>query len=173
MWKDCSDGTQTHHWNIDGEAEMSYRIIASDLKTATFQILENKPITNGDDSTTEPITNVDSGTTKPATNLDNSTTTKSENVSGTTLKAVFDGKDSITLTWSKVSNVSGYQILRTDQKNGKYKVVKTISKKSSISYSFKGLKKKKIYYYKVRAYKTVKGKRIYGKSSSIKSVTVK
>ena len=162
MWKDCSDGTQTHHWNIDGEAEMSYRIIASDLKTATFQILENKPITN-----------VDSGTTKPATNLDNSTTTKSENVSGTTLKAVFDGKDSITLTWSKVSNVSGYQILRTDQKNGKYKVVKTIYKKSSISYSFKGLKKKKIYYYKVRAYKTVKGKRIYGKSSSIKSVTVK
>ena len=107
MWKDCSDGTQTHHWNIDGEAEMSYRIIASDLKTATFQILENKPITNGDDSTTEPITNVDSGTIKPATNLDNSTTTKSENISGTRLKAVFDGKDSITLTWSKVSNVSG------------------------------------------------------------------
>ena len=41
------------------------------------------------------------------------------------------------------------------------------------SFTFKALKKNKTYYVKVRAYKNVDGKRVYGKWSDVKRVKCK
>jgi len=41
------------------------------------------------------------------------------------------------------------------------------------SYTLSGLKKKKTYYIKVRGYTLKKGKRLYGKWSTVKKVKVK
>ena len=69
------------------------------------------------------------------------------------------GNKNITITWKKVTGASGYEIRRATAKNGKYKKIKTTL---SAVYKDKNLKSGKIYYYKVRAYKIVNNKKIYG-----------
>jgi len=73
------------------------------------------------------------------------------------------------ISWSKQANVSGYQIVRATSKNGTYKSVGTTTK---LTFKNTKLTPGKTYYYKVRAYKTVSGKKIYGAYSGIKSVKV-
>ena len=77
------------------------------------------------------------------------------------------------ITWEKVSGASGYEIYRATSKNGQYKKVTTIKKGGTVSYKNTKLKKGKTYYYKVRAYRTVNGKKVYGAYSSVKSVKIK
>ena len=77
------------------------------------------------------------------------------------------------ITWEKVSGASGYEIYSATSKNGKYKKVMTIKKGGTVSYKNTKLKKGKTYYYKVRAYRTVNGKKVYGAYSSVKSVKIK
>lgn len=75
--------------------------------------------------------------------------------------------------WNEVSGANGYKVYRSTSKNGTYKVVKTVKSGKTISYSNKKLKKGTTYYYKVKAYRTVDGKRVYGASSTVKSVKIK
>ena len=83
-----------------------------------------------------------------------------------------DNKKSITLKWKKVSGVSGYQIYRATSKNGTYKKIKTIKKKSTTSYTDKkDIKLGKLYYYKIRAYKNKSNKKEYGQYSSKRKQT--
>lgn len=91
----------------------------------------------------------------------------------TKVKAVNKSKKSAKITWKKVSGASGYRVYRATKKNGKYKLVKTIKKNKTVKYTNKKLKKGKKYYYKVRAYKNVGKKKVFGKYSSIVKVTVK
>ncbi len=70
------------------------------------------------------------------------------------------------LSWNKIKGASGYKIYRSTSKNGTYKLIKTVSKKK-FSYTDKKKKGKK-YYYKIRAYKSVNGSKIYGKYSNKK-----
>lgn len=84
-------------------------------------------------------------------------------------------KKTVTVKFSKVANVSGYEIVRAQSKNGSYKKVKTITNNSASTIVFKNssLKSGKTYYYKVRAYKTVNGKKVYSDYSAVKSIKVK
>lgn len=87
-----------------------------------------------------------------------------------TLKSVTVGKKQATVKWSKVSGATGYKVYRATSKNGKYKAIKTVK---STSYKNTKLTKGKTYYYKVRAYRTVNKKAVYGAYSKVKSVKVK
>lgn len=78
-------------------------------------------------------------------------------------------KKAATISWNKVSSVQGYQLYRSTSKSGRYQCIKTLSSKSS-SYKNSGLKSKKTYYYKIRAYKKVNGKTFYSKFSAIKKI---
>lgn len=79
--------------------------------------------------------------------------------------------NSITLSWKKVSNVSGYEIYRSATKNGTFKKVATVSGYKT-TYMQKSLSAGKRYYYKVRAFKTVGTTKVYGDfSNKISSVT--
>lgn len=71
---------------------------------------------------------------------------------------------------NKVPGASGYTIYRASSVNGSYKVVTSTTK----NYYINGkLVKNKRYYYKVRAYKVVNGKKVYSPYSSIKSRVVR
>lgn len=83
------------------------------------------------------------------------------------------GKKSAVVSWKKVSGATGYKVYRATKSNGKYSVVKTITKQSTVKYTNKKLKSKKTYYYKVRAYKKVNGKLVYGSYSKIVKVKAK
>ncbi|MDO4475286.1 MAG: fibronectin type III domain-containing protein [Lachnospiraceae bacterium] len=79
----------------------------------------------------------------------------------------------MTVSWKKVSKVKSYQIVVARNKaftsGVKWKTVAAGENKKTIS----GLKQGSRYYVKIRARKDVKGKRYYGKFSSVKSVVIK
>lgn len=83
------------------------------------------------------------------------------------------GKKNLTVKWNKVSGASGYVIYYSTNKN--MSSVKKINVKggSKVKTTLKKLKSKKRYYVKVKAYKTVNGKRIYGDFSSAVSKKTK
>lgn len=73
------------------------------------------------------------------------------------------------LTWSKVANADGYIVYV--RYPGKKKYVKATSRKAKVkSVTHKGLSKRKVYRYKVRAYKKVNGKIYYSPYSKVKKV---
>lgn len=83
-------------------------------------------------------------------------------------------KKQLTMKWSQNKKASGYEVVYSTSKNFTKSKSKTVRKaKTTTSYTVKGLKKGKTYYAKVRSYKTVDGKRIYGTFSSAKKATVK
>ena len=81
------------------------------------------------------------------------------------------GSKKAELTWTKVTGASGYEIsMKTD--NGKYKKIKTIEKGKTVTYKKSGLKKGRKYSFRVRAYKKLSGKKVYGDYSNVKSVKI-
>ncbi len=80
------------------------------------------------------------------------------------------GKRKASLSWSKAGGVKVYQVYRATKKKGKYKLVKTTTKRTWVN---KRLKKKKMYYFKVRGYTTAQGKKTYGRWSSVRSCRVR
>ncbi len=88
-----------------------------------------------------------------------------------TLKASSVKTTTLTLSWSKVSGATAYEIYRsTDGKS--WNKIKSVNSKTT-SYKEKSLKKGKKYYYKVRAYRKADSKIYYGDFSSAIKVTTK
>lgn len=77
----------------------------------------------------------------------------------------------IKITLKKVAGVKGYQIQYATSKKFTRKTTKTVKVKKNIKTITK--LKRKVYYIRVRAYKTVKGKIYYSKWSNVKKVRIK
>ena len=92
-----------------------------------------------------------------------------------TLSKVTAGSKQLTAAWKTVSGATGYEVVYSTSKKFTKKTTKkvTIKKAKTKKTTIKKLKKGKKYYVKVRAYKTVSGKKIYGAYSSVKSVKIK
>ena len=82
-------------------------------------------------------------------------------------------KNQMKVSWKQISGATGYEVWRTDKKDGKYSKLTTISKAKTVTYTDKKAKSGKTYYYKVRAYKTVNGKKVYSSYSSVVSKKTK
>ena len=83
-------------------------------------------------------------------------------------------KHQIKVIWNTKSGASGYQIYYSKNKNfKKLAAKKTVKGGKAKSYVGKNFTKGKKYYVKVRAYKNVNGKKVYGKWSNVKSVKCK
>lgn len=82
------------------------------------------------------------------------------------------GSEKATLSWNKVAGASGYEVYMAASKNGTYRKITTIKKGTTVTYTKKGLRANRTYYFKVRAYKTVDGKNVYSKYSSNKSIKI-
>lgn len=102
---------------------------------------------------------------------DNKKVTKPKKVKGLKLKK--SGKRNIKISWKRDKKVTGYQIVMRVGTKGKYKVIKTITKNKKTTYIKKKLKKKKKYYIKVRAYKKINGKKVYGPYCKAKRINIK
>ena len=125
--------------------------------------------------TTAPKTTTSQPTTKPTTTKPTTVapTTKKNNKVGTVsgLTAKNNKKKIVSLKWRKVSNAKKYQVQYS--LNSKFKKNKKYGTKqikiSKLSYVAKKLKKKKTYYFRVRA---INGKTV-GKWSKTKKVKIK
>ncbi|MCB6994546.1 hypothetical protein LI177_13750 [bacterium 210820-DFI.6.37] len=83
-------------------------------------------------------------------------------------------KATLKVTWKKDTKATGYQVVIAKNKkftSGKKSAI--ITKNKTTSKTFTKLTKGKKYYAKVRAYKTISGKKVYGAYSAVKSKTVK
>ena len=80
------------------------------------------------------------------------------------------GGTNIKIAYDKVP-VTGYEVRRSTKPDSGFKKVAFVTKSGTLTYNNKKLKNATTYYYKVRAYKTVKGKKIYGAWSDVVSAT--
>nr|MDE5967155.1 metallophosphoesterase [Lachnospiraceae bacterium] len=81
-------------------------------------------------------------------------------------------KGKLQITWKRDKKVSGYELVYAADKKFKKDAEKlSVKKKNTDSYTLTGLKSGRTYYIKIRAYKKVKGKKLYGAYS--KTVKVK
>lgn len=78
----------------------------------------------------------------------------------------------VKLSWNKVAGASGYRIYRSKSKTSGFSKIKTVTSGSKLNYVRKTSRNVK-YYYKIRAYKTVNGKKIWGTYSAVKAKTLK
>ena len=87
------------------------------------------------------------------------------------ISSVTGGKKNLTVSYKKVTGASGYQIAYSTNQSSGYKYLNLNSKtyKKTITKLSSGKK----YHVKVRAYKTINGKKYYGNYSAVKSVRVK
>ena len=171
-------------------------------KIYSIQLVVNKtvePIEGGDDpqpivvptSKPQQTQTPNTSTDKPADSNNANTTTGVNNSAGSTnasngsfgkadstitvpmiktCKITQKGKGKVKVIWKKVTGAAGYQVqysLNKKMKAARQKNCKTAG------LTIKKLKKKKTYFVRVRAYKMVNGKKVYGKWSGVKKVKIK
>lgn len=79
----------------------------------------------------------------------------------------------MSVSWKKVSGITGYQIQYSTSSKFKSAKTVTVSSYKTTSKTFSKLKKKKKYYVRIRTYRRINGKSYYSNWSSGKSVTIK
>lgn len=79
----------------------------------------------------------------------------------------------VKITWKKVGGSNGYQIQYALNKKFTKSLKKTTVKASALAKTIKNFKKKKTYYFRVRAYKKSSNGNIYGEWSKVKKVKIK
>lgn len=81
-------------------------------------------------------------------------------------------KTKVKISWNKVTGASGYRVYRSKSKTSGFSSIKTLTSGSKLTYTKKTSRNVK-YYYKVRSYTTVNGKRVWGAYSAVKAKTLK
>ena len=87
-------------------------------------------------------------------------------------KAGKSTRTKVKVSWKAVTGASGYRIYRSTSKTGGFSRIKTVKSGASTSY-VKKTKRNKTYYYKMRAYTTVNGKKVWGAYTTVKAYKLK
>lgn len=86
-------------------------------------------------------------------------------VAAPSAKAASAGYNKTKVTWTGISGAAGYEVYRSQSRNGAYTKIMTMSP-SARSYTDTGRATGTTYYYKVRAYKVINGTRYLGDYSA-------
>lgn len=150
--------------NAKAEGKLSYD--SSNKKVATIDG-SGKVTIKGTGKTTITIKAAETDTCSAATKKI-TLTIKPKKAAGV---AVTAKRKAIAVSWSKDAQASGYQIFSaTNSKFTKGKKTVTVKSNKTTKKTVSKLKAKKTYYVKVRAYKTVSGKKVYGAYSAVKKI---
>lgn len=150
--------------NAKAEGKLSYD--SSNKKVATIDG-SGKVTIKGTGKTTITIKAAETDTYSAATKKI-TLTIKPKKTAGVALTAK---RKAIAVSWSKDAQASGYQIFSaTNSKFTKGKKTVTVKSNKTTKKTVSKLKARKTYYVKVRAYKTVSGKKIYGAYSAVKKI---
>ena len=137
-------------------------------------LLSEKPV---EETTTEKVISTETKVQESVTSGEKESVKESTEKSAKVTKpakvkfSVKAGKKKASLKWEKVTAVKGYTVYYKTSKKGTWKKLKTVSNKKT-SYTKKKLKSGKTYYFTVKAYKKVNGKKVYGKYTT-KKIKVK
>jgi len=101
-------------------------------------------------------------------------TAKAPKIKKVSLAGVKPGKRKATVRWKKVPGASGYQVQAAlNRKFTKGKKTYAVKKAKATKKTIRKLRRKKKYFVRARAYRSVKGRKYYGSWSRAKSVKVK
>ena len=75
--------------------------------------------------------------------------------------------NTLKITWKKVTGAQGYELYRSTSSKKGFKRIKTITSGSKVTFTDKDKKLGTAYYYKVKAYRKVNGKKVYGAYSPV------
>ena len=89
------------------------------------------------------------------------------------LSKLVRAKKAFTAKWKAVKSIDGYQIKYSRKKSMKGAKIKTVKGAAKTKLTVKKLKKGKKYYVRIRAFKTINGKKQYSKWSAKKAVITK
>jgi hypothetical protein len=163
-----------YFWNSDNSHVVTASIIANSGSYAESYAVENGiTCSTGKTSSSSKDSDSDSKTTTKKKTTTTSRTTSTSVGKVVSLRVTSPKKKTIKVTWTKVSDATGYQIqyARNASFTKKLNLI-TIRKNTNLQKITKLAKGKK-YYVMIRAYKTVKGKTYYGSWSEKKSVKCK
>ncbi|MBO5303708.1 MAG: fibronectin type III domain-containing protein [Lachnospiraceae bacterium] len=153
-----------------------------------FDIIDGRPEGSTDIGIQPPIVVPPTSVADNTQDTQNNTTNINPNLSNIHLKDFMDdtkatvqnpkkptkfkvkkiGNRKVKLSWKRNKKVTGYQIqYATNKKFTKNKKKITLKKNKKNKYTIKKLKAGKKYYFRVRAYKTVNGKKYYSKWSKV------
>ena len=90
----------------------------------------------------------------------------------TTLKASSNASTKVTFKWNKLTDCSGYQIVYCNKKDGTYKALRHLGS-ATTSYTHSGIKSGSTWYFKIRAYTLINGKKYFSDYSAPVMVKVK
>ncbi len=90
-----------------------------------------------------------------------------------TIKVSNRTKTGVKITWGHSDYATRYQLYRATSKNGKYTRIHSTANRWEYSFSDSGLKEGTYYYYKVRSYIKVDGKKYYSAWSDIATTSTK
>lgn len=76
-------------------------------------------------------------------------------------------KDSASISWNQIAMATGYEVYRADKDSEDYKLVKDIASATTLTYKDAGLDADTAYKYKVKAYRTVDGQKVYSEDSNV------
>lgn len=99
----------------------------------------------------------------------NRSATKTITVVSAAVNVASAGPNKLKVSWMQLAGVQGYELYRSTSKTGTYNKVATVTSGSTLSYTNSSLIKGKTYYYKVRAYRTSNGKKVFSPFSNIGS----
>lgn len=171
-------------WNGVSPAS-GYAISRKDSKTGTFRLV--KMIQGGSVTTWTDTINIKAGNVyyyriRAFSELDgykvygNYSSTRSGKAvpAQATLYAInTQTKGTAKLHWNRIAGASGYEVYRALSPSGSYEKIKTISGGANTYYTHTKPVRGRMYYYKVRGYRTVNGKKVYGAFSSVRSGKIK
>ena len=80
------------------------------------------------------------------------------------IKAETTGQRTIKVSWTKVKEAKGYELYRALPGKA-FQKIKTVKSASLLTYADKDRKSNTSYYYRLKAYKVTKGKKVYGRYS--------
>ncbi len=144
--------------------------IVAVCKVSVTERSEEKPGTEKPTVTPKPDTSQNT-TNKP--NTPSTPAAKAPVIKRAVILKITPGKKSLKLKWKKQSGITGYQIQYAQKKSFSGKKTVRIKSSKTTSKNITKLKSKKKYYIRIRAYKTVKGKKYYGSWSKAASKKTK
>lgn len=103
---------------------------------------------------------------------DNSNTVKVKPLLAQTVVSLSDITiTAITVNWNKIDGADGYAVYRATSKDGDYTKIATLESANKKNYTDSKIKTAKTYYYKVRAYRLINGKKVFAPYSEVVSTT--
>ena len=152
---------------VSDKAQYKFTVTENVELTAKFEIEKVTPPGGNGSGSTKDTDKVTPGTTPGTTTPETpaaSNVAKPKAAKNVKAKAT---KKGIQIKWKKVSGANGYYIYRSTKKNKGYKKIHTVTKGKTQSYVDKKARKGKTYYYKIKTYKKVNGRKVTSNWSKV------